>query len=128
MKKSHIALIIFSVLVIGALVSNLTNTSTYVSFAKAEQHMGKQFTVIGELVKDKPINYNPQQDLLSFYAIDDENNERLVQIHQSKPQDFERSEKITMTGAATDSCFVAKTILLKCPSKYEDQQKLEAIK
>ncbi len=128
MKKSHIALIIFSVFVIGALVSNLTNTSTYVSFTKAEQNMGKQFTVIGYLVKDKVIDYNPQKDLLSFYAIDEEKNERLVQIYQSKPQDFEKSEKITMTGFATDSNFVANTLLLKCPSKYEEQQKIEAIK
>ncbi len=128
MKKSHIALIIFSVLVIGALVSNLSNTSTYVSFIKAEQNMGKQFTIIGYLVKDKAIDYNPQKDLLSFYAIDEDKNERLVQIYQSKPQDFEKSEKITMTGFATDSNFVANTLLLKCPSKYEEQQKIEAVK
>ncbi len=128
MKKSHIALIIFSVFVIGALVGNLTNTSTYVSFTKAEQNMGKQFTVIGYLVKDKTIDYNPQMNLLSFYAVDEDKNERLVQIHQSKPQDFEKSEKITMTGFATEDHFEAKTLLLKCPSKYEEQQKIEATK
>ena len=45
-----------------------------------------------------------------------------VFYYDSKPQDFERSEKITMTGYASDSGFIAETILMKCPSKYNEQQ------
>jgi len=43
---------------------------------------------------------------------------------EPKPQDFERSEEITMKGHATDSAFVAREILMKCPSKYNDQQQM----
>ena len=30
-----------------------------------------------------------------------------------------------MTGFATDSGFTARTILMKCPSKYNEQQSIE---
>ena len=44
--------------------------------------------------------------------------------NQPKPQDFERSEEITMRGYATDSAFIAKEILMKCPSKYNEQNEM----
>ena len=122
MKKTHIVLIFLIALSVGAIIATISNASTYVTFQEAEKNMGKEFTVIGELVKDKEILYNPKKNELSFYAVDSLDNVRKVYHYQPKPQDFERSEKITMTGYAKDSTFVATTILMKCPSKYEEQQ------
>ena len=101
------------------------NASTYITFADAEKRMGREFTVIGKLNKEKEILFEPRLNLLTFYAADSLNNERKVYYHDSKPQDFERSEKITMTGFATDSGFTANTILMKCPSKYNEQQYID---
>ena len=39
--------------------------------------------------------------------------------------DFERSEEITLTGHSTDLNFVATEILMKCPSKYTDDEGLD---
>ena len=72
--------------------------------------------------KKSEILFEPRLNMLTFFAEDSLNNERKVYYYDSKPQDFERSEKITMTGFATDSGFVARTILMKCPSKYNEQQ------
>jgi cytochrome c-type biogenesis protein CcmE len=47
-----------------------------------------------------------------------------VYYNQPKPQDFERSEEITMKGYATDTAFIAEEILMKCPSKYNEQNKM----
>ena len=75
--------------------------------------------------KEKEIRFEPRLNLLTFYASDSLKNERKVYYYDSKPQDFERSEKITMTGFATDSGFTANTILMKCPSKYNEQKHIE---
>jgi len=36
----------------------------------------------------------------------------------AKPQDFERSEQIVLTGKMKGDEFLASKILMKCPSKY----------
>tara|TARA_B110000967_G_C18781630_1_gene508550 strand:- start:216 stop:620 length:405 start_codon:yes stop_codon:yes gene_type:complete len=122
MKKTEIILILLVALIIGVIMSLTFNASTYITFADAEKQMGKEFTVIGELTKKSEILFEPRLNMLTFFAEDSLNNERKVYYYDSKPQDFERSEKITMTGFATDSGFVARTILMKCPSKYNEQQ------
>jgi len=125
MKKTEIVLILLIAVIIGVVLSLTYNASTYITFADAEKRMGKEFTVIGDLNKEKEIWFKPRLNLLTFYATDSLANERKVYYHDAKPQDFERSEKITMTGFATDSGFVANTILMKCPSKYNEQQLVE---
>jgi cytochrome c-type biogenesis protein CcmE len=122
MKKTEIVLIVLVAVIIGVIMSLTFNASTYITFADSEKQMGKEFTVIGSLNKEKDIRFEPKLNLLTFFAADSLNNERKIYYHDSKPQDFERSEKITMTGFATDSGFVARTILMKCPSKYNEQQ------
>ena len=125
MKKTEIVFIFLIAVIIGVIVSLTYNASTYITFTDAEKNMGKEYTVIGELNKEKKIRFEPRMNLLTFYASDSLKNERKVFYYDAKPQDFERSEKITMTGFATDSGFTARTILMKCPSKYNDQQYLE---
>ena len=125
MKKTEIVFIFLIAIIIGVIVSLTYNASTYITFTDAEKNMGKEYTVIGELNKEKEIRFEPRMNLLTFYASDSLKNERKVFYYDAKPQDFERSEKITMTGFATDSGFTARTILMKCPSKYNDQQYLE---
>jgi len=38
------------------------------------------------------------------------------------PPDFLRSEKVVVNGNYQNSQFIAKKILLKCPSKYQEQK------
>jgi cytochrome c-type biogenesis protein CcmE len=97
MKKTEIILILLVAVIIGVIVSLTYNASTYITFTDAEKQMGKEFTVIGELNKDKEIVFEPRINVLTFFATDSLLNERKVYYYDSKPQDFERSEKITMT-------------------------------
>lgn len=125
MKKTEIILILLVAVIIGVILSLTYNASTYITFTDAEKRMGREYTVIGELIKEKEINFDPRLNLLTFYASDSLRNERKVYYYDSKPQDFERSEKITMTGFASDSGFIANTILMKCPSKYNEQKYID---
>ncbi|NVK05844.1 MAG: cytochrome c maturation protein CcmE [Flavobacteriia bacterium] len=125
MKTSHIILLIMIAISIGGILSIYGDASTYVDFNLAEKNMGEKYTVIGELVKDEPVDFNPKNTMLTFTAVDSTGLRRTVYYGQPKPMDFERSEKITMKGFATDSGFVATEILMKCPSKYNEKNRLE---
>jgi cytochrome c-type biogenesis protein CcmE len=54
--------------------------------------------------------------------IDNAGIETKVTYNGSKPQDFERSEQIVITGKYQGNQFYADKILMKCPSKYNNGQ------
>ena len=124
MKRTHIAIIVFIALAIGAIMVTINDASTYVGFNRASETPGTKYTVIGYLDKEAPLDYDARANRFNFTAIDKEGNKQKVFYNQPKPQDFERSEEITMKGFATDSAFVASEILMKCPSKYNEQNEM----
>ena len=128
MKNSQIAIIIAIAVLIGYTLVRLGNSSTYSTFEQATASMGEKTTVIGYLDADQPLDFNPKTITLTFIAKDKKGNESTVIYHQPKPQDFERSEEITMTGYASDSAFIATDILMKCPSKYNEQNEVQSDK
>lgn len=124
MKRTHIAIIIVIAVAIGAIMVTINDASTYVGFDRAEENPGTKYTVIGYLDKQAAMDYDARASLFTFTAIDKEGQKRQVSYHQPKPQDFERSEEITMKGYATDNGFIAEEILMKCPSKYNEQNEI----
>jgi cytochrome c-type biogenesis protein CcmE len=124
MKKTHIVLILVIATLIGAILVMFKDAGTYANFSSAEYAMGNEFTVIGYLDKEAEMNFDPKTTLFSFTAMDKDGNKRKVYYNQPKPQDFERSEEITMKGFATDTAFIAQEILMKCPSKYNEQNEM----
>lgn len=124
MKATHIVLIVVVAVLIGAILSTFRDASTYAGFELAEDNLGEQYTVIGKLDTSLDITFNPQTTLLRFTAIDKEGESRIVYYNNPKPTDFERSEEITMKGYASDTAFIASEILMKCPSKYNEQNQL----
>lgn len=122
MKKTHILAIIVIAVAIGAIISMVSDAATYADFQTAEMRPGKEFQVVGELNKDKDIEYDPHANVnqFAFYMVDNNGTERRVVFNGTKPQDFERSEQVVITGHSTESHFQAEKILMKCPSKYND--------
>lgn len=126
MKNSQIAIIVAIALLIGYSIITLSSSSTYSSFADADLIKNQKTTVIGYLDGEKDMNFDPQTVTLTFGAKDKNGNTKTVIYNKPKPQDFERSEEITMTGYSTDSAFIAEDILMKCPSKYNEENKINA--
>ncbi|MCI5057643.1 MAG: cytochrome c maturation protein CcmE [Flavobacteriales bacterium] len=122
MKKGHIILLVLIAACIGIILSTMTDASTYANFQTAFNAEGSEFHVVGTLVKGKELVYDPKvnPDLCSFYMQDKNGVEKKVKLLKSKPQDFERSEQIVVIGQANGEEFIAKDILMKCPSKYND--------
>lgn len=120
MKKSYLIVLVLIAGLMGYIISTSSSYSTYESFATAHSNSGKQFQVVGKLVKDKPMEYKPEVDAnrFSFYMTDEQGSERKVIYSGTRPQDFEKSEQIVLTGKMEGEEFMASKILLKCPSKY----------
>jgi cytochrome c-type biogenesis protein CcmE len=129
MKKTHIVGIVLIAICLGVIVTMLSDASSYANFAMAYEHQDQQFHVVGKLNPDKPIDYDPTQntELLSFYMIDELGVEKQVHLHAAKPQDFERADQIVLIGQVEkDGAFHANDILTKCPSKYDEENKVES--
>ena len=123
MKKSSIAGIIIIAIAICVIISTYADSSTYGSFTDAKT-TDTELHVVGQLNKEKELFYNPQQDAnyFAFYMKDNKGQECKVVFNGSKPQDFERSEQIVLTGKMVGNEFHASKILMKCPSKYTKDQ------
>lgn len=104
---------------ICVIISTYADSSTYGSFSDARQ-TESELHVVGQLNKERELFYNPTQDAnyFSFYLKDNDGKECKVVFSGSKPQDFERSEQIVLTGKMIGNEFHASKILMKCPSKY----------
>lgn len=123
MKKTFIIAFVIIVAAIALLISASADFATYSSFSKAEKSRDL-VKIVGQLAKDKPMQYDPQKDpnYFSFYITDNELQTKEVILKSAKPQDFELSEQIVVTGRMKDGVFIAKSVLLKCPSKYKDEE------
>ncbi|MBK6931338.1 MAG: cytochrome c maturation protein CcmE [Saprospirales bacterium] len=123
MKRAHIIAIAVVAVAIGILISASQDVTTYANFKQAVQS-GDRVKLVGQLVKDKPVEYNPEKDpnYLAFYLRDGAGEVRKVVLRAGKPQDFERSEQVVLTGQMEGETFMAADMLLKCPSKYKDQE------
>jgi len=125
MKKSSILGIVVIAIAIAVIISTYSNTSTYGSFHDAEKTQD-ELHIVGHLNKGKQLYYEPTKDAnyFSFYMLDNKGEECKVIFTGTKPQDFERSEQIVLTGQMRGKEFHASKILMKCPSKYT-QDKIE---
>ena len=125
MKKSSIIGLVTIAVAIAVIISLYSKTSSYGTFNDAKQTAG-ELHVVGHLDKNKELYYDATKDAnyFSFFIKDSKGQECKVVFTGTKPQDFERSEQIVLTGKMIGNEFHASDILMKCPSKYT-QDKIE---
>jgi len=122
MKKSHLIALVIIAVAIAAIMSTLADASTYASFSVADQNPKQVYHIVGKLNKEKPLEYNPQENAnqFTFFLVDNDGREEKVVLEKSKPQDFEKSEQIVVIGKMEGESFHASEVLMKCPSKYNN--------
>ncbi len=130
MKKTHIIAIAIIAIAIGVIIATAGDASTYVDFDEAykmaEAGKTSSIHVVGSLKKDPSgniIGLEKSADRLSFsfLLVDEKNKEQKVIYNEPVPADFGKSEKIVVIGEYHNNQFIAEKILLKCPSKYQEQ-------
>ena len=131
MKISHIIAIIVIAVAMAIVISTASDTSSYVSFDQAYQMASvdnkASVHVVGELKKDAQghiLGLEESTDHLAFtfLLIDENKKEQKVYYNEPMPPDFTKSEKVVVIGKYKQDHFVASKILLKCPSKYQEQK------
>ena len=130
MKKSGVIAIVLIAVCIGIITSMVADFSQDATFATAISKPNKSFQIVGNLDLSKAMTYDPLKDAnhFEFFVKDKESKVQKVVFKGSKPQDFERSESVTLTGSINGDEFVCTKILTKCPSKYKNDKELTAQK
>jgi cytochrome c-type biogenesis protein CcmE len=128
MKRSHIIAIVIIAVSVVALVGSLYDSSTYADLSQALGDPGTEYHVVGVLDRSADIIYEPSLNAsLTTFTMKDLNG-RSCRVHlaKAKPQDFERSERLVLIGSATENGeFQARDMLMKCPSKYNEENRIE---
>ena len=135
MKKSHIFGIVVIAIAILIIVSTAGDASSYVTFKEAygmsTAGESNSIHVVGTLKKSmggEIIGVEPSPDMLSFsfLMVDQNGEEQQVFYNEPMPPDFLRSEQVVVIGSFRGEAFVADKILMKCPSKYQEEEFKEA--
>ena len=123
MKKIHIIAILVIITSIVIFITASKDVSSYATFEIAET-TGQRVKIVGQLDLSKDIVFAPEVDpnKTTFHMKDEDGKIREVVLLQPKPQDFEMSESIVLTGEVQEGMFVADEILMKCPSKYKNEE------
>lgn len=113
-------------LIVILIVQATMQTGAYyltVSEVQARQStlVGERVRVSGEVVDDSE-DWNAQEITLRF-AIHDENNTQLpIVFYGPRPDNFHRAASAIVEGQLlADGSFQADSLLLKCPSRYEEE-------
>jgi len=130
MKKSYIFGIVIIAAAIMMIISTAGDASSYVSFNEAQEMAdngsGNLIHVVGTLKKDNQghiVGLQTAENKLSFsFVMVDENGaEQKVFYNEPIPADFTKSEQVVVIGSFKNNSFVADKILMKCPSKYQEE-------
>ncbi|MCX8472974.1 MAG: cytochrome c maturation protein CcmE [Sediminibacterium sp.] len=124
MKNFQIILIILVLVTICYFVSTEGSLSSYQTIATAKKNPNVFINIIARMDTTKPVIYLPEKDpnLFEFYIVDSLGAEAKVLYHNPKPTDIEKANRLVLKGTYKDNYFDCQEILIKCPSKYKDQQ------
>lgn len=87
--------------------------------AKSSDYVGKNVRVSGVVVDDT-VDYNAS-DLILRFRIADDQGQLPIYFHGPRPDNFSRAAEAIVEGQyGEDGVLYAKTLLLKCPSRYEE--------
>tara|TARA_B100000424_G_scaffold141279_1_gene107322 strand:- start:3688 stop:4092 length:405 start_codon:yes stop_codon:yes gene_type:complete len=130
MKNTSAISIVFISIIVIIIISTFGDASTYVTFSKAKDVYESggltKFHVVGKLNKDEDNNIQglmKSDDKMSFtfQMIDEDGMKEKVFYGEPMPPDFLLSEQVVVIGGYENNTFVADDILLKCPSKYTEE-------
>jgi cytochrome c-type biogenesis protein CcmE len=130
MKKTYLFGIIVIAIAVMIIIITAGDASTYVTFHQAremaEKGITKKIHVVGELKKDEEgevqgVEAGSDKLSVTFLMVDNNNHEQRVYYNSPMPPDLLKSEQVVVIGSYTNDLFIADKILLKCPSKYQEE-------
>lgn len=108
---------------LGIMIYLFTQTSIKYEDNFSNISTQKIIKAAGTWVKEKGYDINTAEGTFSFFLKDNYGKEMKVVLRGNIPNNFEISESIVVTGKYNGHFFEAKSVLTKCPSKYQEQMK-----
>ncbi len=121
----NIRMIIAVVVVVIAAIVGLSSLFTgggmisYVSFSEARA-AGDNVQVMGE-ISGGSVSYESETGTFVFYISNDTGDRMKVIYGGTKPGNFDQATSVVCIGRYRNDAFHADKLLVKCPSKYQDQ-------
>jgi cytochrome c-type biogenesis protein CcmE len=120
MKAKYIfGIIIIVTFIVWAGISFNKTLTPYVSIAEAKS-ISTTVQVKGKRVDTG--TFDTVNNLFTFRLIDDHGEQITVVYDGAKPGNFEQATEVVCVGKYENGSFKAKEILVKCPSKYMEEQ------
>lgn len=119
MKPKYIVgFVVAALVVVGTVIALNDNKVDYLNFAAA-QASGRNAQIAGTWVKEKGADYDAENNVFRFTMRDRSGTAMPVVYEGAKPNNFEISTELVVTGRLEGGEMRASNILTKCPSKYE---------
>jgi cytochrome c-type biogenesis protein CcmE len=126
--KPRQLLLLIAIAAVGVLLlfSLSQNLSQYSDFATARANPGREVHVVGQWVQRDQTSYDAATDRFTFYLRDSLGAVQQIEYFDPKPANFEQADRVVIIGRCSPQSgtkpetFVADKILMKCPSKYQD--------
>jgi cytochrome c-type biogenesis protein CcmE len=122
--KTIIGIVLLAVFGFLVMRSFSNQIGGYTNFADASAVEGRAH-VIGFWERERPTVYDPVTNVFSFWMKDQAGDIREVNFHRPKPANFEEAEQVVIEGRMNGDVFTAEHILIKCPSKYNEERGFE---
>jgi len=122
MKVSTVVPIVLSFLAIGVSMAVFSSSATpYITVAQARKMSGDRLN-LGVEIDKSTIHPSLTKNVLEFDA-KDKNGEKIHIKHVGEMVDISKAERVTCIGKLEGDVFVSQQMLVKCPSKYEEEKK-----
>lgn len=119
-----IVVVLVSVLALsGVVFAFLMQSSPYVTVAEAKEMRGDNLHLAGLIVPGSIQTSTNSGASVSFMLQDDKGEMLSVVYGRPAPPNLRTADRVVAIGGYKDGAFVARDLLLKCPSKYESDVK-----
>ena len=98
------------------------SVTPYVGIKGAKAATSSSVQVKGLLAKDAPAPHMEGNDFVFTLQDEETGEELLVHYHGTKPDQFDEAHHIVAIGKMQGEAFSSDKLLIKCPSKYEQQK------
>ena len=98
------------------------SVTPYVGIKEANAATSSSVQVKGLLAKDAPAPHMEGNDFVFTLQDEETGEELLVHYHGTKPDQFDEAHHIVAIGKMQGEAFSSDKLLIKCPSKYEQQK------
>ncbi|MFY7881677.1 MAG: cytochrome c maturation protein CcmE [Fimbriimonas sp.] len=122
MKKTVILPVIIAIVALGAAMAVFSSgASPYVTLAEARKISSDRIN-LGVEIDKTTIKTELRSNVIEFDG-KDKNGEKVHVKYIGDPVDLSQAERVTCIGKLEGELFVTDQMLIKCPSKYEEEKK-----